>query len=83
STVQPYTRIRIDSLAKRLEIAPADAEQLLVALILDKRLRANIDQEQGIVTLEQDTAEHQQFEALNKWATNMESLLRSAIATIG
>ncbi|KAJ2813570.1 hypothetical protein H4S07_000579 [Coemansia furcata] len=83
STVQPYTRIRIDSLAKRLEIAPADAEQLLVALILDKRLRAHIDQEQGIVTLEQDTAEHQQFEALNKWATNMESLLRSAIATIG
>ncbi|KAJ2752535.1 hypothetical protein H4R27_001988 [Coemansia aciculifera] len=83
SAVLPYTRIRIDSLAKRLDIAPADAEQLLVALILDKRLKANIDQEQGILAVEQDTAEHQQFEALNKWATNMESLLRSAIATIG
>ncbi|KAJ2373469.1 hypothetical protein H4S02_008844 [Coemansia sp. RSA 2611] len=81
--VRPYTRIRIDSLAKRLDIPPADAEQLLVALILDKRLRANIDQEQGFLTLEQDTTEHQQFEALSKWASNMESMLRSATATTG
>ncbi|KAJ2897199.1 hypothetical protein IWW38_001793, partial [Coemansia aciculifera] len=83
SAVMPYTRISIASLAKRLDMAPADAEQLLVALILDKRLRANIDQEQGILSLEQDTADHQQFDALNKWASNMESMLRSSIASLG
>ncbi|KAJ2747297.1 hypothetical protein GGI20_000632 [Coemansia sp. BCRC 34301] len=83
SAVLPYTRIRIDSLARRLDMTPADAEQLLVALILDKRLRASIDQEQGILVLEQDTADHQQFDALSKWATNMESMLRSSIASLG
>ncbi|KAJ1801409.1 hypothetical protein LPJ75_006436, partial [Coemansia sp. RSA 2598] len=57
SAVAPYTRIRIDMLGRRLNIEPSEVEELLVALILDKRLRASIDQEKGILLLQQETSD--------------------------
>jgi COP9 signalosome complex subunit 2 len=42
--VSPYTRCRIPHLAEQLGVPPAEAESLLVSLILDGRLAATIDQ---------------------------------------
>ncbi|KAJ1948716.1 hypothetical protein FBU59_001463 [Linderina macrospora] len=57
-------------------------EELLIALILDKRLVAKIDQESAILILEQQSADSSQYESLNKWASNIESLLQSSISIL-
>ena len=46
--MQPYTRIRIPFISKHLNIPENDVEQLLVSLILDKRIRGHIDQVQTL-----------------------------------
>ncbi|KAJ1952992.1 hypothetical protein EC988_003251 [Linderina pennispora] len=82
TAVAPYTRVRIDRLARRLNIDMPVVEELLIALILDKRLMAKIDQENAILILEQQSADSSQYESLNKWATNIESLLQSSISIL-
>ncbi|KAJ2698379.1 hypothetical protein FB645_005658 [Coemansia sp. IMI 203386] len=82
SAVAPYTRIRIDMLGRRLKIEPAEVEELLVGLILDKRLRASIDQEKGILLLHQETSDETQYEAVSGWATGLEAMVRQAFAVL-
>lgn len=42
--IQPYTRVRIAFIAQQLNVPEADVEQLLIGLILDKRVAGKIDQ---------------------------------------
>ncbi len=42
--IQPYTRVRIPFISKKLNVPEADVEGLLVTLILDGRLQGHIDQ---------------------------------------
>ena len=42
--IQPYTRVRIASIAAQLNAPPPEVEQLLVSLILDGRVAGRIDQ---------------------------------------
>ncbi|KAI8324383.1 PCI-domain-containing protein [Martensiomyces pterosporus] len=83
TTVVPYTRIRISALSGKLRIKEPVVEELLVALILDQRLDAKIDQENGILILQQETADHSQYDSLCSWATNIESLLFSSVGILG
>ncbi len=42
--IGPYTRVRLPFISAKLNIAPADVEQLLVQLILDGRVDGHVDQ---------------------------------------
>ena len=42
--IQPYTRVTLNFVSKKLNISLVDVEQLLVMLILDKRIDGSIDQ---------------------------------------
>ncbi|KAJ2496034.1 hypothetical protein GGH96_006098 [Coemansia sp. RSA 1972] len=80
--VMPYTRIRIETLVRILAATTAEVEELLVALILDRRLKGSIDQENSTLLLRQDTTDKTQYEALNTWATNIESFMHTSYAIL-
>ncbi|KAJ2785735.1 hypothetical protein GGI15_001827 [Coemansia interrupta] len=82
SIVAPYTRVRISSLAHRLRIDVAEAEELLIALILDKRLRASIDQENSILLLQQETTDESQYDAVSNWTSGLESMMKQALTIL-
>lgn len=42
--IQPYTRVRIPSIAQQLNVPAGEVEQLLISLILDGRVAGRIDQ---------------------------------------
>lgn len=42
--IQPYTRLTLEFIAKKLNIPLNDVEQLLITLILDHRIHGRIDQ---------------------------------------
>ena len=45
--IRPYTQVRLPFISAKLNIPPADVEQLLVSLILDKKIAGHIDQVGG------------------------------------
>ncbi|KAJ2784844.1 hypothetical protein H4R18_000878 [Coemansia javaensis] len=74
----PYTRIRIATLAARISAEPAETEELLVMLILNRRLRGSIDQEAGTLLLRQETADQAQHAALDRWAVAIGGLMQAS-----
>ncbi|KAJ2716337.1 hypothetical protein H4R19_000704 [Coemansia spiralis] len=74
----PYTRVRIAALAQRISASPAETEELLIMLILDRRLSGSIDQEGGTLLLTQETTDHAQHAALDKWAAAIGGLLQQS-----
>ncbi|KAJ2156018.1 hypothetical protein GGF46_005462 [Coemansia sp. RSA 552] len=81
--VVPYTRIRIDTLAGLLGADLAYVEDLLISLILDRRIDGSIDQESGTLILHQETTDQYQYRALDKWATRIEELMRTSYGVLG
>lgn len=69
--IKPYTRIRIPFISTELHIPEPDVEALLVSLILDSRINANIDQVHHILELGSDTADCTGclFDGVKNWAT--------------
>ncbi|KAL6617732.1 PCI-domain-containing protein [Neocallimastix californiae] len=52
--IKPYTRIKLSFASKKLNITPQEVEDLLVNLILDKKINGYIDQINQILELEQE-----------------------------
>lgn len=76
--VAPYTRITLDFLSKHLAIKKHEVEELLVTLILDKKINATIDQVSEIVQVnrtEDDINNKQRYQSLIKWAQNIEKTI--------
>lgn len=47
----PYTRVKVEFVAKELNVSQQEAESIIVALILDGRLQGSIDQKKQVVLL--------------------------------
>eukprot|EP00833_Pecoramyces_ruminatium_P000097 jgi/Orpsp1_1/1174129/evm.model.c7180000049028.1 len=50
--IKPYTRIKLSFASKKLNITPQEVEELLINLILDKKINGYIDQINQILELE-------------------------------
>ena len=81
--IQPYTRVRIAFLSQKLNISALDVEQLLINLILDKRISGSIDQvnqvlevgsESQIASDQSEDEGGKKYEALAKWSMQLETL---------
>ncbi|KAJ3426821.1 cop9 signalosome complex subunit [Anaeramoeba flamelloides] len=71
--IKPYTRIKIDFVAKELNITGKEVEPLLVDLILDEKINAKIDQLTGILEIE--SAEDQtKYTSLKEWSYHINSI---------
>eukprot|EP01112_Ceratiomyxa_fruticulosa_P011792 TRINITY_DN3231_c0_g1_i1.p1 TRINITY_DN3231_c0_g1~~TRINITY_DN3231_c0_g1_i1.p1 ORF type:complete len:455 (-),score=119.55 TRINITY_DN3231_c0_g1_i1:3-1367(-) len=66
--LEPYTRIRIPFISKELNIPATEVESLLVALILDNKIRGQIDQINQELHLEGSKSSHYwKYRSIDKW----------------
>ena len=81
--LKPYTRIRLQFLAKELNIEVGEVETLLASLILDGRIVGKMDQLEGVLLLDIEgerrkgaaTAVHKS--PVDEWTTQLEGLIAS------
>jgi COP9 signalosome complex subunit 2 len=71
--VAPYTRFRLDFIAKRLSISIPEVQDIVGFLIMDKKLRGKINQDAGTVEIE-SRADVDRMQAMADWTTAIRSL---------
>ena len=71
--VAPYTRFRLDFIAKRLDISIPEVQDIVGFLIMDKKLRGKINQDAGTVDIE-SRADLDRMHAVADWTTAIHSL---------
>lgn len=69
-----YTIIKLEYLAKDLNISKAEVEDLLVAMLLDGDLSGSIDQVRGLLLLGDSSKGEQRYKALQKWSEQVASI---------
>lgn len=77
--IRPYTRVKIPFISQELNIPPKDVEALMVALILDGRVDAKIDQVNQVLhiarTVSEDAAAiNARAEGLRQWSARLRDL---------
>jgi len=72
--VSPYTRIQISFIAKELGISSEEVEGLLVDLILDSQLDAQIDQINKRVILGQKGSEGERYKTSTIWVKKIDEI---------
>lgn len=71
--VAPYTRFRLDFIAKRLKISIPEVQDIVGFLIMDKKLHGKINQEAGTVEIE-SRADLDRMHAVADWTVAIRSL---------
>ena len=76
SLVRPYQKVTLAFLSRELSLPGPDVEALLVDMILDGQLSAQIDQIRGFVVLggNRETTAEKKLRAIGKWADNLVSI---------
>ncbi|XP_031618805.1 COP9 signalosome complex subunit 2 isoform X2 [Contarinia nasturtii] len=77
--IRPYTRIAIPFISTELNIEPAEVESLLVSCILDNTIRGRIDQVNQVLELDKESRSSVRYQAMDKWATQLQSLQLAVI----
>jgi COP9 signalosome complex subunit 2 len=75
--IKPYTRIKLSFASKKLNITSQEVEELLVDLILDKKINGYIDQINQILEVEHDNQSINYYPDIDKWSKNVERLIKS------
>lgn len=71
--VAPYTRFRLDFIAKRLKISTPEVQDIVGFLIMDKQLVGKINQNAGTVEIEKQ-ADQGRMHALGDWTSAIQAL---------
>jgi len=77
--VAPYTRVRFSFIAENLHVTPEEVETLLVSLILDGKVKGQLDQINQLLTLRRETEATARYSALDSWATHLTTLHDSVL----
>lgn len=71
--VAPYTRFKLDFIAKRLNISTPEVQDIVGFLIMDGQLRGKINQDAGTVEIE-SRADTDRMHAVADWTSTIRSL---------
>ena len=71
--IAPYTRFTLAFIAKHIKVSIAEVQDILGVLIVDKKLKAKINQENGTVVVE-DTSDSDHSRKLTDWSSAMDGL---------
>ena len=79
--IKPYTTIHIPFISGKLRVREIEVENLMVSLILDSRIQAQIDQTRQLVEL---TAElgcyaKSEFQGARSWTTSTKERLKAFV----
>lgn len=72
--IKPYTRINLSFASKKLNIPESEVEDLLVNLILDKKINGYIDQINHVLELEQENTRANYYPVIKKFSNAVEKL---------
>ena len=73
--IAPYTRFTLAFLAKQLKISVSEVQDIVGFLIIDKKLKAKIDQEQGAVEID-NNSDAERLQAMQAWTSAIGSLTK-------
>ncbi|KAH7406115.1 PCI domain-containing protein [Phaeosphaeria sp. MPI-PUGE-AT-0046c] len=76
--VAPYTRFTLAFISKQLKISLPEVQEIVGFLIVDKRLRGKIDQQNGTVEIESST-DMDRVQAMQDWSAAIGSLWESVL----
>ncbi|KAF1982883.1 PCI-domain-containing protein [Aulographum hederae CBS 113979] len=71
--VAPYTRFTLDFISKQLKISLPEVQDIIGFLIVDKKLRGKMDQQNGIVEIESST-DMDRVQAVRDWSASIGKL---------
>jgi len=71
--IQPYTRVTIPYIAKKLNVSAAEVQDLLVFLILDNKIEGQIDQINQLLRIEKGHTVAK-YRHMSKWSDQLNSL---------
>jgi COP9 signalosome complex subunit 2 len=76
--IAPYTRFTLSFISKQIKISIPEVQDILGFLIMDKKLNAKIDQQNGTVVVE-SACNLERLRALQEWTSSLKSLWRTAL----
>ncbi|CRG82900.1 COP9 signalosome complex subunit 2 [Talaromyces islandicus] len=76
--IAPYTRFTLSFIAKQIKISESEVQEILGFLIMDKKLNAKIDQDNGTVMVE-SASDLDRLQAVREWSLALRSLWRTAL----
>ncbi|KAH8147425.1 uncharacterized protein LAJ45_08581 [Morchella importuna] len=71
--IAPFTRFTLDFIARQLRISVPEVQEILGFLILDKKIRGKINQENGTVQIESNV-DAERMHAMKEWSSALERL---------
>eukprot|EP00049_Salpingoeca_infusionum_P022759 m.8636 g.8636 ORF g.8636 m.8636 type:complete len:450 (+) comp5381_c0_seq1:155-1504(+) len=73
-TVQPYTMVKLDFIARKLHITVEEVEDLLVACLLDGQITGQIDQlnQQLVLAPSSKSTANDRYAGISAWASSLE-----------
>jgi COP9 signalosome complex subunit 2 len=76
--IAPYTRFNMKFISKQIKISVSEVQEILSFLIMDRKLDAKIDQENGTVVVE-STSDVERLRSLHEWSSSLETLWRTVL----
>lgn len=76
--VAPYTRFTLAFISKQLKISLSEVQEIVGFLIVDKRLRGKINQQNGTVEVESST-DMDRVQAMKEWSNAIGSLWQTVL----
>ena len=76
--VAPYTRFTLAFISKQLKISLSEVQEIVGFLIVDKRLRGKINQQNGTVEIESRT-DMDRVQAMREWSNAIGSLWQTVL----
>ncbi|KAI2472287.1 PCI-domain-containing protein [Annulohypoxylon bovei var. microspora] len=65
--IAPYTRMKLEWIARQLKISEIEVQDILGFLIVDSKIKGKIDQQSGILEIESD-GDAERVQAMDSWA---------------
>jgi COP9 signalosome complex subunit 2 len=75
--IAPYSRFTLKFVAKHIKVSEAEVQDILGVLIVDKKLKAQINQEEGTVIVQGEQSEH--LDRLRGWSSAMDTLFTTIL----
>lgn len=76
--IVPYTQFTLNFVAKQLNISLAEVQDILGYLIVDKQLRAKIDQQRGVVQVDR-RSDVDRVDAVQEWSNAIGSFFTTSL----
>lgn len=76
--IAPYTRFTLSFISRQIKISISEVQEILGFLIMDKKLNAKIDQENGTVLVE-SASDLERLQAVREWSSSLKVLWQTAL----